>query len=489
MDGAVAQSSPQSRVVRLPFRLPEYTRVGWTSEVAMQTWAPRFGAISAAWEALELASVDAGIRPSALRTVAPDDLTALTLRAAQAGLVALPLGREGYLGLGYQASAVPVEEGKPWTYRVAYTRPEHVAMWAEAWARKDNFAIGRLLGYPDCCNHFFQRTWVEQVHMDTTWPMGLGEVSGPPEANILLRWLNVRLVPHLPCRHDCEPTAALGRKYRELMHQVGHQKEAEWILDILSWPMEWSALHGIAEIKTPVCKISTATDATAHKLVVRRAGTTYPEEGASGLSFPYQAPTGVQITKGKSFARSIIAVTAADNWLQNGFSSQAAMDAAHDVLLAALSAGRFQPGVVYDPGCGNGLLLEKICAMHPQLTPAGVDADRLRALAAKRRLSQGDFSFGDLHDPKVRPGGPFELVVLYPGRLTEESDLSRRAATREHLLNAKWILCYAYSDNLQRPLVELMQEAGIPVEIGKTHTSTPTAEAMLVELVEEGVHA
>jgi len=127
--------------------------------------------------------------------------------------------------------------------------------------------------------------------------------------------------------------------------------------------------------------------------------------------------------------------------------------------------------------------------MHPQLTPAGVDADRLRALAAKRRLSQGDFSFGDLHDPKVRPGGPFELVVLYPGRLTEETDLSRRAATREHLLHAKWILCYAYSDNLQRPLTELMQEAGIPVEIGKTHTSTPTAEAMLVELVEEGVHA
>ena len=32
------------------------------------------------------------------------------------------------------------------------------------------------------------------------------DVTGPPEANILWRWMGARAVPHLPCRFNCTDT-------------------------------------------------------------------------------------------------------------------------------------------------------------------------------------------------------------------------------------------------------------------------------------------
>ena len=62
----------------------------------------------------------------------------------------------------------------------------------------------------------------------------------------------------------------------------------DWLEEILSWPASWSALHGIAEVKTPVLKASTRTDATAHEFIVRRHGPRLPAEAVAGLGFPFR---------------------------------------------------------------------------------------------------------------------------------------------------------------------------------------------------------
>jgi hypothetical protein len=80
----------------------------------------------------------------------------------------------------------------------------------------------------------------------------------------------------------------------------------EWLTEILTWPVEWSALHGIAEIKTPVLKVSTNTDATALKYVVQRKGASYPVEGAHGLKFPYQTPQRLPLTDSRGFKQGLI---------------------------------------------------------------------------------------------------------------------------------------------------------------------------------------
>ncbi len=99
--------------------------------------------------------------------------------------------------------------------------------------------------------------------------------------------MNLRAVPHLPCCFDCQHGVELGKKLIEIGRKTGYEEEMNWLLEILSWPVEWSALHGIAEIKTPILKISAQTDAMALKYVVRREGNAYPLEGAQGVNFPY----------------------------------------------------------------------------------------------------------------------------------------------------------------------------------------------------------
>jgi hypothetical protein len=88
----------------------------------------------------------------------------------------------------------------------------------------------------------------------------------------------------------------------------GFKEEMEWLRQILSWPVEWSALHGIAEIKTPLLKICTKTDATAGKSTVRWVGESYPEEGAQGLCFPYAARQNLTTTGSRAYQRGLAAL-------------------------------------------------------------------------------------------------------------------------------------------------------------------------------------
>jgi hypothetical protein len=109
--------------------------------------------------------------------------------------------------------------------------------------------------------------------------------------------------------------------------------EMEWLEDILSWPAEWSALHGIAELKTPILKMTTRAEATAWKDVVRWNGSRYPDEGARGVNFPYQAPNRCVVSSSRGFERGLrhIEVMLPDRpaWYHedNGFSSRTAMEA------------------------------------------------------------------------------------------------------------------------------------------------------------------
>jgi hypothetical protein len=107
-------------------------------------------------------------------------------------------------------------------------------------------------------------------------------------SNILLQSLGIRAVPHAPCSFGCRATTLLAHDLNLVAREIGVKMEYGWLSSILSWPAEWSALHGIAEIKTPIVKICIPTDATASKYIVRWNGSLIPEEAASGLVFPFR---------------------------------------------------------------------------------------------------------------------------------------------------------------------------------------------------------
>ena len=117
--------------------------------------------------------------------------------------------------------------------------------------------------------------------------------------------MGARAVPHLPCSFSCRSTVDFANPLMALGRELGFAAEMEWLEEILNWPASWSALHGIAQVKTPVLKVSTRTDATAHEFVVRRPGARMPDEAAAGLVFPFRTPERPGLTHSLAFRRGL----------------------------------------------------------------------------------------------------------------------------------------------------------------------------------------
>jgi SAM-dependent methyltransferase len=479
---------------RLDFKLPDFTRVAWVSDAARDAWMPRLNRIMAAWLEIEWRAITAGVRRCAIATASPEEFLTQATRWADLGLSAMPIEMMGVSSQAYSATPVATEPGKPFVFRFVLGTIDDVATFKRAWEAADDEIIGDLLGYPPCCREFFRRVWVDDAMVDTTWPMAVAssasldgtttiEVDGPPQANILWRWMGARAVPHLPCRVDCAATVELADRLLAVGRDLGFGEEMDWLLEILSWPVEWSALHGIAEVKTPVLKVSTRTDATAGRYVVRREGSGFPAEGAHGLGPPFRVPVKLRLSPTRGFRRGLENAAeprsrAREEWYatDNGFPSITAMNDAHRpvVEVAAAALGR-RGGNVLDLGCGNGALLEKLAAASPGVVPFGIDNDPGR-IAHARELHPGSgdrFVVGDLFDDHDlwRAPGRFALGIVMPGRLLEVDP--DRAATllarlRDH---CDQVLVYAYGDWLAREggLAELSRKAGIAVSAASGH--------------------
>lgn len=292
----------------LGFSLPEFARWSWVSDCARDTWEPRMVRIIRAWLEVEWLSVAAGIRRCGATFASSEELRVLLPRWQEYGLVPV----EQTLDDGtFSAGRLPTAAA-PFRQRIVVGKRDDTLAFQEAWKGGDDQVVGESLGYPPCCINFCRETWSNLGIEDTTWPMAAPsdhssviEVGGPPETNILWRSMGIRAVPHLPCGFECSRSIELARKLVGTGHAAGFSEEMNWLLEILSWPVEWSALHGIAEIKTPILRISTRTDATAKKYTLRRTGNTYPAEGAHGLSFPYQTQAGPLLTLSPGFRRGL----------------------------------------------------------------------------------------------------------------------------------------------------------------------------------------
>ncbi|MCC7207978.1 MAG: class I SAM-dependent methyltransferase [Anaerolineae bacterium] len=471
---------------RLNFQLPDFTRLMWTSDEARAVWEPRLRRIVDAWLDIEWLAVAAGVRKCGLTSVSPGEFVAKGGGWARHGLSALPVAIQGAANYAYASTTPKAEPGQPFVFRVVVGTPEDVAAFQAAYDASDDATMGQLLNYPPCCRAFFQDVWVRQQMIDTTWPMAAAspgepghgdaclELNGPPEANILWRWVGVRAAPHLPCSFQCAETVARARQFMAVGRDAGLGLEMDWLLDILSWPVEWSALHGIAEVKTPVLKVSTRTDATPTRYTVRFAGSAYPAEGAVGVAFPFRQPKRRHVTASRSFQRGLKnplePEAALPDWyaLDNGFSSRFIMDHAHRPLVElAVSALGSSGGTVLDLGCGNAALLKKLHEANPAITPFGIDVDAQRLDHARELLPEfaANFWHGDLFDdePAWQAGVGFDLVLLMPGRLLE-TDPDRAARLRQRIRErSRHVLVYAYGEWLTRcgDLCGLARAAGL----------------------------
>ena len=459
---------------RLNTVLPNWTRVQWTSIENKTKYEPLINSINKAWNHIERMSVVHDIRTSALDIVKVSELQSIIDEYSQYGVIVAPLAKE-YPNEGYTSSTVPSRQRDAIGVRVVFTKSEKLAdEWFRVWNlhkhARDREA-GLLLGYPTCCVKHYAEFTNEQHFVDMTWPVstnGLQVDEGtlvhisantPTETNMLWSWQGIRLVPHIPCSFNCEHSAELGIKMAELGRKLGYDTEIDLMYELLSWPVEWSALHGIAEIRTPINKVSTRTDMTPHKYAVQKESHTYPEDGMSGITYPYnQKKTKVKpITQTKSFFASLEDTSV---WEENGFHYKEAMDHFHQVILDAIGDMKYIPGGnVLDLGCGNGVLLGRVVGDRFDLIPHGVEMDRQRCMSAATTIHWGVFTMGDVFDLNTWNEQAYSLVLLMPGRLLETTR-TKASAFRKQLydktdlvlinLTCDWTQQYGSIENIMK---------------------------------------
>lgn len=299
--GDQQRRNAEAAVKRLDFTLPAFVRTAWVSDEVRNVYEPRIRSLARAWSEIEWRSVHAGVRRSALCLVGAESYESLCARVAECGLKTLPLRVEE------ASTSQGAARVKQVLLHVFVGKGKDAKVFKSAWIRQDSDCLGELLGYPSCCRKFFMQCCVRQRFADPTWFIAgntedveregtTSTVSGPPLLNILLRRVNVRALPHFPCRFNCPDSQTLANRLADLGRSLGFSDEMEWLSEMLSWPVEWSALHGIAEIRSPILKVCTQTDATADKYTVRWVGKVYPPDGARGVVFPYtsQAPIAIK---------------------------------------------------------------------------------------------------------------------------------------------------------------------------------------------------
>jgi hypothetical protein len=280
-------------MTRLDFVLPEFFRYMWTSDRARSEWEPRIGAVALAIAELQWLTVANDMRQGGIARVNPEQLQAKRPNFAKRGVEAITVGREARGTGGYQCAARSYVPGKPFQYCVAFGKRGAARELVDSVRSGNARATGGLLGYPECCVSFFLDNCQGHAYRDSVWPMArasVNESQGTEDrsntirigqsslANVLLRGLGVRAVFHLPCRFDCQESLRFAERTIAIGREEGFAKEMDWLCEMLRWPMEWNALHGIAEIKTPVLKCSTSTDATGTLYRVLVAGDLFPGE-------------------------------------------------------------------------------------------------------------------------------------------------------------------------------------------------------------------
>jgi trans-aconitate methyltransferase len=105
---------------------------------------------------------------------------------------------------------------------------------------------------------------------------------------------------------------------------------------------------------------------------------------------------------------------------------------------------------VLDLGCGNGMLLAKLCEGRGDLMPYGVDRNPSALEHARQVLPEfgGSFTHGDLFDVALWDHGPnhYALALFMPGRLLEAPpDRARRVLDRLRSSCSR-VLVYVYPD-------------------------------------------
>ncbi len=163
-------------------------------------------------------------------------------------------------------------------------------------------------------------------------------------------------------------------------------------------------------------------------------------------------------------------------YADNGFRSLKAMEWEHEPVVKLASSVLAQAtGNVLDLGCGNGVLVKKICDTQRNLIPWGVDRSRIKI--AHARMLNPRFADNLVCSHIFDDGGvwskdrEFQMVVLMLGRLTEVPEAGAETLLTRIRQHARSLLVYVYDGYRQQQgsILELARTTGITLSCKLSH--------------------
>lgn len=276
-------------ITRLPtITLPSFARLSWSSKHAQEVWEPRLNYLRDVWHSLALELVRSAALPIIPLRLRASEYHALRATAARQGLRVREVAAFAPGVLPWNVHSRQREPGQPKLALIGTAATVEPFLATAIPAQREHLTM------PECC-----RTAYWEERQDYWWDTAAPTIqndsysaSAAPEATraLLFYALHIPTLWYLPCRLSCEQAAAGATQLEKALLRLGEHEAADWFANITRWPVAWSGLHGIAEIKTPVFKLIHNTDPTAEKLTVHLPSNESVEGGARGLHFPFMQP-------------------------------------------------------------------------------------------------------------------------------------------------------------------------------------------------------
>jgi len=301
-----------SDIILLDFKLHHFCRISWTSQKAREMWEPRFQQIRQMLGELKRHMLAEGLLGFDLQYIPLHERKALRNAVSPYGLIVRAI-QSPPSALAPFLHHLPEEESI--NIFVLIGRKANVLAAQTAIREGDVAAFHQARGIPSCCtqsmllrhqHRLFDPNWASltsELAQDAT-PRTL-QTTGNLLTHTLLHPLGLRLLPYTPCSPNCSHSIQRSQDLLSLARSQGYSSPSDWLIQILSWPLSWSALHGIAETKLPILKYSSPTDPTAHKYTLHQSGSAYPDLGERGLSFPYKRPPKLYFSETKAFKKGL----------------------------------------------------------------------------------------------------------------------------------------------------------------------------------------
>lgn len=233
-------------------QVPVMTRTVWNTLPDRERWEPILQGISTQWLTVERSLVASGIRGCTLQPL--DRLQYLEL---------LPWAFRNGLHVKIMKT---VAKFNGFAHRYDYCGDDNGYLVTAIAREEAMLETPELhLGYPECCQAFFAANFPRILDPIWQWAGEQGTVSANPYSNPLLRYINVRFSPHIPCGPHCEGSIALGEAASSFMDPILAAQAAE----LLAMPTVWNCYRGIALVKNPLFQLVVGSVPTAKPYEVK----------------------------------------------------------------------------------------------------------------------------------------------------------------------------------------------------------------------------